>query len=268
MRNGSLTSALALCGLLAFSGAYAQSVVDELERGGFLAWRFLSGNYEVSGSLSASGTLDASAPVLFQFADINNDGLALDVVLNLEELIPDLGIQRTIPLIAQVVQDNGSTAIIRWTGTDFPNECITVSLEGSQVQVLITELEGRLQGFVERISCQDDPLGTMPHRVHLRITDNGGDTNNLLRVRGYLLCIQSEFTLANARIYNMDWEAYAGGLPRSLGNVNGDCQIDDADLLQVLFNFGSSDEASDTNGDGTVDDADLLTVLFNFGTSV
>ncbi len=268
MRNGLLMSAITLSGLLVFSGAYAQSVVDELERGGFLAWQFLSGNYEITGSISQNGTLSASNPVLFAFTDVNNDGLALDVILDLEELLPDLGIQRTIPLIAEVVQDNGDTAIVRWAGTDFPNECITVSLGNTQVQVLITELEGRLQGLVERMACQDDPLGVMPHRVHLQITDNGGDANNFLRVRGYLFCLQQDFALANARVLNMDWVAYAGGLPRSLGNVNGDCQIDDADLLQVLFNFGSSDEASDTNGDGTVDDADLLTVLFNFGTSV
>jgi hypothetical protein len=43
--------------------------------------------------------------------------------------------------------------------------------------------------------------------------------------------------------------------------------VDDADLLQVLFAFGSSDRSADVNGDGTVDDADLLTVLFNFGSN-
>jgi len=58
---------------------------------------------------------------------------------------------------------------------------------------------------------------------------------------------------------------YGGGLPKSLGNVNNDCIVDDADLLQVLFNFGGSDAATDTNDDGIVDDADLLVVLFNFG---
>jgi hypothetical protein len=44
--------------------------------------------------------------------------------------------------------------------------------------------------------------------------------------------------------------------------------VDDADLLAVLFNFGSSGNnlgREDTNCDGVVDDADLLTVLFNFG---
>jgi hypothetical protein len=48
--------------------------------------------------------------------------------------------------------------------------------------------------------------------------------------------------------------------------VNGDCTIDDADLLIVLFNFGDSG-AGDVNNDGIVDDADLLVVLFNFGSS-
>ncbi len=53
----------------------------------------------------------------------------------------------------------------------------------------------------------------------------------------------------------------------SLGDVNGDGCVDDADLLSVLFAFGSEGlcQSEDVNGDGTVDDADLLTVLFEFG---
>lgn len=52
------------------------------------------------------------------------------------------------------------------------------------------------------------------------------------------------------------------------GDVNGDNTVDDADLLAVLFAFGSStNDPVDLNGDGTVDDSDLLIVLFNFGTS-
>ncbi|MCS7300900.1 MAG: hypothetical protein NZ556_05025 [Fimbriimonadales bacterium] len=51
----------------------------------------------------------------------------------------------------------------------------------------------------------------------------------------------------------------------TLGDLNGDDVIDDADLLQVLFAFGSSNFEADVNGDGIVDDADLLTILFNFG---
>ncbi len=51
------------------------------------------------------------------------------------------------------------------------------------------------------------------------------------------------------------------------GDINGDNVIDDADLLEVLFNFGQTGTnlPADLNGDSVVDDADLLLVLFNFG---
>ncbi|BCW96600.1 MAG: dockerin type I domain-containing protein [Fimbriimonadales bacterium] len=50
------------------------------------------------------------------------------------------------------------------------------------------------------------------------------------------------------------------------GDVNCDGCVDDADLLTVLFEFGSTAiTPADVNSDGTVDDADLLEVLFNFG---
>lgn len=49
------------------------------------------------------------------------------------------------------------------------------------------------------------------------------------------------------------------------GDVNGSGCVDDADLLTVLFSFGSNDPAVDLDGNGVVDDADLLVVLFNFG---
>ena len=54
---------------------------------------------------------------------------------------------------------------------------------------------------------------------------------------------------------------------RCAGDVNGDGCVDDADLLQVLFVFGTfgSNLPEDLNRDGIVDDADLLIVLFNFG---
>jgi len=51
------------------------------------------------------------------------------------------------------------------------------------------------------------------------------------------------------------------------GDVNCDGCVDDADLLSVLFEFGSTAiTPADVNSDRVVDDADLLTVLFNFGT--
>jgi hypothetical protein len=49
------------------------------------------------------------------------------------------------------------------------------------------------------------------------------------------------------------------------GDTNGDGCVDDTDLVNVLFAFGSDEPNADLNDDGIVDDADLLEVLFNFG---
>jgi hypothetical protein len=50
------------------------------------------------------------------------------------------------------------------------------------------------------------------------------------------------------------------------GDVDDNGCVDDADLLLVLFAFGSTGQNdADVNGDQIVDDADLLIVLFNFG---
>ncbi len=50
------------------------------------------------------------------------------------------------------------------------------------------------------------------------------------------------------------------------GDVDGNGCVDDADLLSVLFAFGSTGASpADVNCDAVVDDADLLIVLFNFG---
>ncbi|MCS7272796.1 MAG: dockerin type I domain-containing protein [Fimbriimonadales bacterium] len=51
------------------------------------------------------------------------------------------------------------------------------------------------------------------------------------------------------------------------GDLNGDGVINNADLLMVLFAFGSNSAEADLNNDGVVNNADLLIVLFNFGRS-
>ncbi|MCS6893792.1 MAG: hypothetical protein NZO16_04415 [Deltaproteobacteria bacterium] len=50
-------------------------------------------------------------------------------------------------------------------------------------------------------------------------------------------------------------------------DINRDNIVDDADLLEILFNFGSSGQClnQDIDYDGIVSDSDLLTVLFCFG---
>lgn len=61
-------------------------------------------------------------------------------------------------------------------------------------------------------------------------------------------------------------DAWGRCAPRA-GDVNNDGCVDDADLLNVLFDFGVSGDnlCTDLNQDSVVDDADLLMALFEFG---
>ena len=255
-------------GLLSALVALANAqIVTNLEQGGKLYWKFNSGRYDITGALTLNGNISASDPLEFPLQDLNNDGRKLDIELRVQDLFPDLGINYTLNLIGTVVSENANEAIIRWAADVSPNQCVRVSIEGTQVDVLITRLAGTLQARITPIACQNNPYDANWQNVTLQFEDNGGDANNFLRVEGYLFCFQNPGTFATAIVNTMDWEAYGGGFTGVFGNVNGDDIVDDADLLQVLFNFGSDDAATDTNGDGIVDDADLLTVLFNFGAS-
>lgn len=62
----------------------------------------------------------------------------------------------------------------------------------------------------------------------------------------------------------VQWAAQNACAPSS-GDVDGNGCVDDADLLEVLFAFGTTGGSADVNCDGVVDDADLLEVLFAFG---
>ncbi|MCS7208430.1 MAG: hypothetical protein NZ874_02560 [Fimbriimonadales bacterium] len=83
-----------------------------------------------------------------------------------------------------------------------------------------------------------------------------------VQVRVYVpgwLARRQTLSIGSSGSVNADWTLING-------DANRDNRIDDADLLRVLFQFGTSDAQADLNGDGIVNDADLLIVLFNFGT--
>ena len=215
-------------------------IVTNLEQGGKIFWKFNSGQYNITGALSLSDNISASDPLEFPLQDLNNDGRKLDIELRVQDLFPDLGINYTLNLIGTVVSQNANEAIIRWAADVNPNVCVNVNISGTQVQVLITELAGALQARITPIQCQTNPYDANWQEVTLQFEDNGGDANNFLSVEGYLFCVQNPAAFAEAIVNTMDWEAYGGGFTGVFGNVNGDSIVDDADLLQVLFNFGSS----------------------------
>ena len=139
-------------------------------------------------------------------------------------------------------------------------------------------------GLVGRLVLQDyneNPAGRVQARVQIRDRDTGqvvreetvtlGDSGAFtvpnvpsgtfkvwIKAQGWLATETDGITIPNLLPI-----AFLSGAP---GDANDDNIVDDADLLDVLFNFGQTgDLASDLNRDGVVDDADLLIVLFNFG---
>lgn len=254
-----------ILGFTAFACVWASAqIASILEANGSLSWKFNSGQYTITGAISMSGSVDPGDPLVFSFQDLNNDGIVLDVRLRVQDLVPDLGIDYEVDLIATVISDSATEAIIRWFASDDPNQCATVNIGGTEVQAKVTHLEGALQARVTPIDCQLDPFGVLNRNVNLRLDENGGDANNYLLAQGYLFCIEQQSFWTEARIFNMDWDGYGGGSAN--GDVDANGCVDDADLLAVLFAFGGTDAGcADVNSDGIVDDADLLTVLFNFG---
>lgn len=110
----------------------------------------------------------------------------------------------------------------------------------SAIDPLTPTDRNRSRNFFYRESRGDLPAGT--RRVRIRMDFTGGGRS---------------------------LDGYADNLNFSLslrGDVTGDGCIDYADLLAVLFSFGSTgSNPADVNGDSIVDDADLLIVLFGFG---
>ncbi|MDW8107781.1 MAG: dockerin type I domain-containing protein, partial [Armatimonadota bacterium] len=140
-------------------------------------------------------------------------------------------------------------------------------------------------GLVGRIALQgfaDNPVGRVPARVQIRdrstnqavrdatvtLGDSGafvipnvpsGTFRVWVKPRGWVASVADNVTIPNLLPV-----VIASGAP---GDVNGDNVINNADLLEILFNFGQSGSnlAADLNYDGNVNNADLLVVLFNFG---
>ncbi|MCS7272804.1 MAG: hypothetical protein NZ550_01475 [Fimbriimonadales bacterium] len=73
---------------------------------------------------------------------------------------------------------------------------------------------------------------------------------------GVWLCAQTDVALGELVTLNFSLRA---------GDLNQDGTINNADLLLVLFTFGTNSPQADANRDGVVNNADLLLVLFNFG---
>lgn len=258
------------------SVALAQTPVDKLIKAGRMSFRLNDSTYYIRIGAAcdipaAGGGLGDQAPICVTLSDLNNDGIALDFQITIQQMVNTIGSNATVQFYGTPVGTNQ----VRWQGsiTFEPPACAFI---GGSVQqwFQLTQVFGDFTMQIDEGACNPDPYSCSSCGADLTLTPVGNDPNNqdvnFLGFEGFIRlagtdCSTGSPLRACARTWAINTIAYSSSLP-SQGDVNGDCTIDDADLLTVLFDFGGSG-AGDVNNDGVVDDADLLTVLFNFGSS-
>jgi hypothetical protein len=258
------------------SVAVAQTPVEKLIKAGRMSFRLQDSPYYIRIGAAcdipaAGGGLGDQAPICVTLSDLNNDGFALDFEITIQQVVNAIQSNATVQFYGTPVGNDQ----VRWQGarTFDPLECAFI---GGSVQQWFQLLQvfGDFTMEISEGECNPDPFSCSSCGVDLTLTPVGNDPNNenvnFLGFEGFIRlagtdCETGSPLRACARTWAINAIAYSSSLP-SRGDVNGDCAVDDADLLIVLFNFGGSG-TGDVNNDGVVDDADLLIVLFNFGRS-
>jgi hypothetical protein len=256
------------------SVAVAQTPVEKLIKAGRMSFRLQDSPYyirigDACDISAAGGGLGDQAPICVTLSDLNNDGFALDFEITIQQMVNAIQSNATVQFYGTPVGNDQ----VRWQGarTFNPLECAFI---GGSVQQWFQLLQvfGDFTMEISEGACDPDPFSCSSCGVDLTLTPVGNDPNNenvnFLGFEGFIRlagtsCDTGVPLRACARTWAINTIAYSSSLP-SRGDVNGDCIIDSADLLTVLFNFGGSG-AGDVNNDNIVDSADLLTVLFNFG---
>lgn len=267
-----IVSALALTG-----AAIAQTPVQKLQQAGRMSFRLFNSQYYIRiGDQctlpAAGGGLGDQNPICVVLSDLDGDGDKLDFQITINQMVNSIQSNAVVTFYGEAVDDS----TVRWQGSQTfnPAECAFIGGSVNQWYELNDVYGDFTMQITELGSCQSDPFNCSSCGVDLRLataTIAPPDENvNYLGFNGVLRLGGSDCNTggplrACARTYSINAVAYSTSLP-SRGDVNGDCTIDDADLLVVLFNFGNSGDG-DVNADGIVDDADLLVVLFNFGAS-
>lgn len=260
LSSAKLFAFAALCGL-SLSILSAQTAVERLKNGGNISFKVHDATYVVTGPFPTSGNFGESDPIIFTFSE-QGSGTGMDIRFRIRDLLPVIDSDYEAVYLARIIDDT----TIEWNLDARNVGCVQVNMGGgTTVNFRFDRIFGRLKGRLVNTTCLNDPNAVLNRKVSLNLELTGGNADNFITAVGYAFCFESPATASTAQIENVDIDIYGGGLPKALGNVNGDCTVDDGDLLQVLFAFGTNDAASDTNGDGVVDDSDLLAVLFGFG---
>lgn len=231
-----------------------------------MSFRLTNCDYLFTGAYNGTGDTN-SDPIAVTFQELGS-GTGLDFRVTLNELVSAIqgpGSETLVTFMATVIDDDE----VSWNMNFNPGPglCVTVVVEGNPVPFEIDSLTTRYHLMLSSRECAPDPLERLTGGQSITGVQVGGDADNKLYGVGYLLCQRNTGFLSQVELTNMQLVAYGGSVRKIMGNVNGDCVIDDTDLAIVLEAFGTDDANADVDGSGLVDDTDLAIVLTNFGMS-
>lgn len=257
------------------SSALAQTLVERLRNAGNMSFHLQDGQYTIKVAnctvQTFAGNLGPQDPIAIQFEE-HGSGTCLDFQISLQQMVNSIQSNQMVTFRAQILADNE----IKWTADEnLPENCTEILIGGDSYYFQINRAYGSLHFQISEIACQTDSI--LGREVNLELQPIGGDTDNNIGFDGYVWidtlqtgCGGNVQTGACANANALQMSVHGGTCtpcPEN-GDVDNNGCVDDADLLAVLFAFGSSGcnlGCVDTNADGVVDDADLLIVLFNFG---
>jgi len=259
------------------AAASAQTAVDKLRASGGMSFRLVNGQYTIKLGTDCSvsfaeGSLGAQVALNVPFGE-HGSGTGLDFQLSINQIVNSIQTNELVTFRAQVMGNNE----VKWTADQSfsPVICTIILISGNPNLFEVGRVFGTLRFQITEGDCTADPFEFRDCGVTLTLTPVGGDAENNLGFDGFApvggsgnnCSTYPVHVPACARAFTLQLASYSGGLSAADGDLNGDCAVDDADLLIVLFAFGTNDEEADANGDGIVDDSDLLIVLFGFGSS-
>lgn len=204
--------------------------IDDLQAGQDVDFDLQGMTYTYTGAQSGSGIVnDGDAPPGCIPKNVGTLNFVLDgAVLGFSGI--------SIPMMGSKV----SATRVRWTTDTALNQCITVNLNGTDTQVLIRRVSGRLTANGANVSPFFDSVCGRGYNVGLDDTES--DADSFIDVEAYAFCVQNLFTRINLRFRTVRFIGY-GGVSRGNVAANTFAWITGEALDGGLTEVSASDDA-------------------------
>jgi hypothetical protein len=162
------------------SVAVAQTPVQKLIKAGRMSFRLQDSPYYIRIGAAcdipaAGGGIDDQAPICVTLSDLNNDGVALDFEVTIQQVVNTIQSNATVQFYGTPIGNNQ----VRWQGarTFDPLECAFIG-GGVQQWFQLLQVFGDFTMQISEGACNPDPYSCSSCGVDLTLTPVGNDPNN------------------------------------------------------------------------------------------